>query len=460
MKIKVDNEQLHREFLASKKRHVLLITNHGIHEWKVILGLPDTGGQCVYVNQLCAELTHTGFRVTILNRGGFPHPQTNDRREGLHYRDADSRILYLEDDKPEFVRKEDMADRLPELARFYLAHRESEQTPCDLIISNYWDAAALGIIINTGLTSAARHIWIPHSLGTVKKSNMPENEWAQLRIDERIAAELDIVQKVDGVAATSSMIRDALRNDYKVAEPLFLPPGVDVKRFYPRAIKPENEIWSYLSRRCSLLPSEIAQRKIVCEISRTDRTKRKDVLIKAFAEIQKEQPDTFLVLALADEQRDLFVELNALIDQTGIRDKTAVIGWAGDVLHLLYAASAVYCTPSVMEGFGMAAQEAAATGVPVVSSHLVPFVTEYLLGDNPEEMTVDFNGRTAGFKAGAGGIVVPADDEHGFAAALNLLLRDDNHRKNMGAAARRITVPDFAWEGLVKKFLDTIGEKP
>ena len=29
------------------RRHVLMITNHGVHEWKVVPGLPDTGGQNV-----------------------------------------------------------------------------------------------------------------------------------------------------------------------------------------------------------------------------------------------------------------------------------------------------------------------------------------------------------------------------------------------------------------------------
>ena len=47
---------------------------------------------------------------------------------------------------------------------------------------------------------------------------------------------------------------------------------------------------------------------------------------------------------------------------------------------MLYNATSVYCTPSVMEGFGMSAQEAAATARPVVASNLVPFVCEYLVG--------------------------------------------------------------------------------
>jgi hypothetical protein len=37
----------HKAFIASPRKHVLMITNHGIHQWKVIPGLPDTGGPSV-----------------------------------------------------------------------------------------------------------------------------------------------------------------------------------------------------------------------------------------------------------------------------------------------------------------------------------------------------------------------------------------------------------------------------
>ncbi len=40
----IDSIKKHRDFLASDRKHVLMTTNHGIHQWKVIPGLPDTGG--------------------------------------------------------------------------------------------------------------------------------------------------------------------------------------------------------------------------------------------------------------------------------------------------------------------------------------------------------------------------------------------------------------------------------
>jgi len=50
--------------------------------------------------------------VTTVNRGGFPDPVTGEARRGIHTKGDKQRILYLEDGLPEFVRKEDMDERI------------------------------------------------------------------------------------------------------------------------------------------------------------------------------------------------------------------------------------------------------------------------------------------------------------------------------------------------------------
>jgi glycosyltransferase involved in cell wall biosynthesis len=108
-----------------------------------------------------------------------------------------------------------------------------------------------------------------------------------------------------------------------------------------------------------------------------------------------------------------------------------------------------------MEGFGMSAQEAAATGVPVVSSHLVPYVTGYLLGPNARQIA--FQEGHAPLQVGSGAIVVQANDVEGFAFALEMLLADDKLRKEMGRSAYRATVPYFTWQNVVTIFLEQLG---
>ena len=448
--------EFHTAFCTSQRRHILMITNHGIHQWKVIPGLPDTGGQNVFVNQFSDALVAFGFRVTIVNRGGFDHPQTGKPRQGLDYRDEHSRILYIEDGTPAFVRKEDMAAQIESLVENLNEFLAAEQGTIDLILSHYWDGAKVGIGVNRSLPARVPHVWTPHSLGTVKKRNMAPETWGELRVDERIEIEKGLIGELDGIAATSSIIRDALADDYGHASELYLPPCVDEGRYHPKAVADDDPIWGFVSEHCGLSQHALRQAKIITEISRTDRTKRKDVLIRAFAAVHQTVPSAALIVSIDANAKALHDELQSLIDSLGLRQRVAVVGSIWDKLPHIYRITSVYCTPSVMEGFGMSIQEAAATAVPAVSSDLVPFAVEHLLGPSPQQ--TDFGGRLQQpVRQGRGAIVVPADDVDGFAQSIQALLSDDARRQQMGQGAHSVTIPYFTWKARVKDLLDQIG---
>lgn len=444
----------HEPFLESERKHILMITNHGIHQWNVIPGLPDTGGQNVFVNQFTDTLAQKGFKVTIVNRGGYRHPLTDEMRRGLDYKDDHQRILYVEDDVKSFVRKEDMNEHTPQLAHFLNDALAQEAQPVDLIISHYWDAARIGVLYNEMQDEAIRHVWVPHSLGAVKKHNVPPETWEGLRIDERIAVEKEIIPRLDAVAATSSLIRQSLRDDYGAEEILFLPPSVKTERFYPREIPSDHNIWCFLADHVPHSPEEVQQRRIITEISRTDRTKRKDLLIEAFARVREQQPETLLLLSIDETEEELARELHELINELNIASDVAVVGYVWDELPDLYAVTTVYCSPSVMEGFGMSVQEAAATGVPVVGSDRIPFVNEYLLGDDVEKVPLEEGEQLL---VGEGAVVVPANNLAGVVRALEILLEDEPLRRKIGERAYDITVPYFTWDEMTERFIDAIG---
>lgn len=443
-----------QEFQQSIRPHILMITNHGVHEWEVIPGLPDTGGQNVFVNQFSEALEKKGYRITIVNRGGFSHPVTGEPRTGIHYKDEHQRILYLDDGLPQFIHKEDMGDRLPSLPQTLQRHIDSEEIPINLIISHYWDGAQLGVLLNRSLQKPIKHVWVPHSLGAVKKRNVAPERWADLRVNERIAIEGEIIVNADGIASTSATIQKALKHDYDYPiEPLFLPPCIDPERYFPEEIAPDDPIWEFLGRYTSLTSSAIRQRLIITEISRTVSTKRKDVLIRAFARIRRKYPQTLLVLTINQDQ-SLGKELVVLIDELGLSDDVILLGSVWDQLPSIYRFTDIYCTPSIMEGFGMSAQEAAATKIPVIASDKVPFATEYLLGENVQ--TLYYKEDTSPIQLGEGCVVVPSDEIDGFAFALERLLADNQLRQSMGNIAYNITIPTFTWDMVVNKFLSDL----
>lgn len=453
--IPINSPGRHRAFVGSPRKHVLMITNHGIHQWQIIPGLPDTGGQNVFVNEFTATLAKLGFRITIANRGGYPHPVTGEPRRGLHYKDSYQRILYLEDEVDAFVRKEDMDAQTPALAGFLSAFLAVEGTAIDLIISHYWDGAKVGVLYNRSREDPVMHVWIPHSLGAIKKRNVDPEQWKALRVDERIAIERSLIPELDGVTATSSTIAEALRDDYGYRkDPLFLPPCVDTNRYHPRQVSESDGIWDFLSHRSGLPPEEVRGRKIVTEISRTDRTKRKDVLLRAFARVPDSVPDSLLVVSIDETEEALAAQLKRLIRDLGLQRRVAPVGYVWDELPRLYAVTDIYCTPSIMEGFGMSVQEAAATGAAVVASDRVPFATEYLVGQ--EASTVPVEGSSQPVRVGEGAVVVAADDVEGFAHGLGMLLSDDERREAMGERAYHLTVPRFTWENQVASFLEEL----
>jgi len=436
--------------------HILQITNHGLHQWEVVPGLPDTGGQNIFVNMFSDALAELGFDITIVNRGGYPDPISDQRRQGIDRKDEHQRIIYIEDGLEEFVRKEDMDERLPFLVEDLQKRLSEEGSVPDMIISHYWDGAKLGVLFNETLAKPVPHYWVPHSLGAIKKGNLPPEQWGGLRIDERLAHEKRLVKQVDGVVSTSSLITKKLVNYYGYrGKDFFLPPCVDPKRYFQRDVADDHEIWELLSQLSGLETGEIQKRKIITEISRTDITKRKDVLIKAFANIIYLEPDSFLIVSIDDGRPQLAQELKGLIRELGIETDVAVVGSVWDLLPTIYAISDIYCTPAIVEGFGMSAQEAAATHVPVIASHRVPFVTEYLLGDEVDSLTPV--GAKEPLLFGNGAVVVQADDIDGFAHALEFMLLSDERRANMGRRAYHQTVPHFTWPRVTADFLDQIG---
>ncbi|MFX1250051.1 MAG: glycosyltransferase [Promethearchaeota archaeon] len=451
-KIPINSIEKHEIFLQSQKKHVLMITNHGIHQWKVVPGLQDTGGQNVFVNYFTEALADIGYKITIVNRGGYKHPRTEEWQRGLNYKDENQRILYLEDKKKVFIRKEDMNEQLPLLLSFLSAFLKEEGTRVDLIISHYWDAAKLGYLFNQTLELKVKHIWVPHSLGALKKRNVRKERWKNLRINERIETERKIIRNVDGVAATSSEIKNTLLDDYGYKTKLFLPPCIDTKRYYPREVREDHQVWKHLSNHSGLTISEVKKRKIVTEISRTDTTKRKNIVIRAFAEALKVVPQSLLVISIDRAQEELYHQLTELIQNLDIVENIAVVGSIWDLLPTVYAITDVYITPSIMEGFGMSPQEAAATKVPVIASNLVPFVMEYLLGEHSKK---NVEGGSE-ILIGEGAIVAQADDLKGFTYALKLLLTDDSLQEKMGIKAYNITIPYFTWERSVNEFFEKI----
>lgn len=112
----------------------------------------------------------------------------------------------------------------------------------------------------------------------------------------------------------------------------------------------------------SLMASE--NEKIVTHISNFRKVKRIEDVVKIFYEIQKEVPSKLMMVGEGPEKE----QAENLCQQLGIQHKVIFFGNSNEIDKIL-CFSDLFLLPSETESFGLAALEAMACGVPVISSN-------------------------------------------------------------------------------------------
>ena len=112
----------------------------------------------------------------------------------------------------------------------------------------------------------------------------------------------------------------------------------------------------------SLMATE--NEKIITHISNFRKVKRIDDIVKIFFEIQKEVPSKLMMVGDGPEKENA----EQLCEQLGIQNKVIFFGNSNEIDKIL-CFSDLFLLPSETESFGLAALEAMACGVPVISSN-------------------------------------------------------------------------------------------
>jgi len=99
-----------------------------------------------------------------------------------------------------------------------------------------------------------------------------------------------------------------------------------------------------------------------------------------------------------------------------------------------YAASDLFVFHSFHEGLGIVLLEAAASGLPVV--------------------TTEAGGTVDIVRDGMNGVVVPPGDHRALAGAAVRLLRDETLRETLGRRGRDMAERDFDWNVVAERYLE------
>ncbi len=110
---------------------------------------------------------------------------------------------------------------------------------------------------------------------------------------------------------------------------------------------------------------------LVGHIGRLSSEKNQEFLIKAFAEFQKKEPNSKLIL-IGEGKKERY---SAIADKLGVRQSLIFYGASKQIPELL-AAMDMFVFPSVNEGLGIAMIEAQASGLPILCSEAIPQIAK------------------------------------------------------------------------------------
>jgi L-malate glycosyltransferase len=168
---------------------------------------------------------------------------------------------------------------------------------------------------------------------------------------------------------------------------------------------------------------------ITC-IARFHPVKDHCTLIRAFALLQKQIPDSKLLLVGSGPQED---SLKALVDQLGIDHAVEFWGVRRDISDILQA-SDVFSLTSLSEAASLTLLEAMANGCPVA-------ITD--VGGNGEHIT-----------HGVDGLLSPRGDAPALAANFRKIVEDYPSAERMAQAARERVSSEFRLAAAVERYAE------
>jgi glycosyltransferase-like protein len=229
------------------------------------------------------------------------------------------------------------------------------------------------------------------------------------------------ITRPDALLCVSEPWVERLRRDYGVAAEL-VRNGVDTRRYRPARDASE--------RRRDRATFGLDDRFTVMTVGGIEPRKGSLTLLEGFAALRARAPELEPLLIVAGgatlfDYRHEVERFHARVSELGLGPSVRVLGSLPDgEIEALYRAADVFAFPSTKEGFGLAALEALASGLPVVASELDAFTT-YL-------------------EPGRNATLVPVGDSRALGAALAELARN-GHTRTLREAGLRVAAK-YTWD--------------
>jgi sucrose-phosphate synthase len=383
---------------SSKGLYIQLYSIHGlIRGHDLELGRDaDTGGQSKYVFELANMLsTYPEVeKVELVTRWINDKKVSSDYSIPVETVNNKFDIVRIRAGGGKYIRKELLWNHLEEFIDKSIKFLKAKNRLPDFIHSHYADAGYV-------CSELTKFFGIPflhtsHSLGKDKLQKLTNDGIAhemiekRYKISQRIQSEERVFYFADKiVTSTSQEIENHLNHYQNASESKFtvIPPGINLEKFYPYS---EVRKWD---EQTSVLIKHINQeymkffvtinKPLILSLCRPDRRKNISGLITAYGEDKELQKKANLAIyagirddiqTMEENEREVLTEILLLMDKYNLYGKMAIPKKHDTEIEVpeLYRMAAktggVFVNAALSETFGLTIIEAAASGVPVVTT--------------------------------------------------------------------------------------------
>lgn len=416
----------------------------------------DTGGQVKYVLELAAELSRNPQvrEVELITR------QVIDPRVDPAYARVEeqitenAKIVRIPFGPPRYLRKELLWPYIELFVDQTLSHYKRTGLP-NIIHGHYADAGFAG-------AQLARLLHVPyvftgHSLGRVKRKRLLTNTKDAPAIDKKYqfrtrieAEEIALETATMVVTSTNQEVNEqyAAYDHYVPGRMEVIPPGVDLSFFSPPC-----EGW-----RTPPIAEKLQQflrdpnKPMILAMARPDERKNVSMLVKVFGESRelREKANLVLILGTRDDlqklpplQKEVLLEVLSLIDVYDLYGKVAYPkthqpSEVPDLYRLAKCSRGVFINPALTEPFGLTLLEAAASGLPVISTN----------DGGPRDILANCQN----------GLLVDPLDSKSIEKALMRALTEPEQWEEWSAAGLRGVNEHYSWKHHADRYLRDLAE--
>lgn len=385
----------------------------------------ETGGQNVYVLEVSKELGKQGFLVDIFTRSqSLTEPKVVKISDKV-------RVIHLKAGVEKPIPKKLLPQYIDEFVENFYKFVLSENLSYDILHCHYYLSGLAGILMQKKLNKRVPFFMTFHTLGLMK--NLVARDELEREENTRIQAELDLADKSDCIIASSKIDKEYLVYIYNVKDSKVkaVNPGVDTSLF-----RPLDKIKSK-----SLIQAD-KDHKIILFVGRIEPLKGIDVLLYAMKIFHEKNPKLrvclFVVGGDVSQKRSLWTkELKKLDEIRKLLNLETSVKFVGrksqQKLPYYYNASEFVLMPSHYESFGMAALEAMACGVPVITTNVAGISGIF---DKDHEK-----------------LITSANNPLELSEKMEYLLTNKSAHDNLSREVRE-RVQNLTWENVAKRILN------